>query len=95
MTNPRADESPHLTVEQLATRWQTTKNAIYIARHRRKAPKGFRRGRELRFPVAEVERFEAAALDADPKSSADLDPTRQAPEPARPRRRRTARPSLI
>lgn len=89
MKIPQTSESPHLTVKQLAARWQTTEQAIYMARHRRKAPKGFRRGREVLFPLAEVEAFEAAAVDADPKSSTD--PTAQPPEPARPRRRRTAR----
>lgn len=84
-----ADESPHLTVKQLAKRWHTTPQAIYMMRHRRKAPRGFKRGRELLFPLAGVEAHEAASQAADPKSP-ELDPTRCAPEPSRPRRRRTA-----
>ncbi|MEU1800801.1 DNA-binding protein [Streptomyces sp. NPDC019937] len=91
MKIPQTSESPHLTVPQLAERWQTTPQAIYMARHRRKAPKGFRRGREVLFPLAEVEAFEAAAVDADPKSGTAMDPTLRPPEPARPRRRRLAR----
>ncbi|WP_063735575.1 hypothetical protein [Streptomyces sp. RTd22] len=89
MKIPQTSESPHLTVKQLAARWQTTAQAIYMARHRRKAPRGFKRGRELMFPLAEVEAFEAQALDTDPKSAPALDPTLRPSEPARPRRRRS------
>ncbi|MFG3090633.1 helix-turn-helix transcriptional regulator [Streptomyces antibioticus] len=67
MTSPPSeDASPvHLTVADLAGRWRTTKSAIYVARHRGKAPKGFKRGTTVLFPLAEVEAFEAAQMAAD------------------------------
>jgi hypothetical protein len=65
MTHPPSEMSPHLTVAQLAARWQTTPAAIYIARHRGKAPTGFKRGVKVLFPLAEVERFEAAQMAGD------------------------------
>ncbi|WKX70023.1 DNA-binding protein [Streptomyces sp. XD-27] len=94
MIEVEPDESPHLTVKQLAKRWHTTPQAIYMMRHRRKAPRGFKRGREVLFPLADVAQHEAAAQADDPKSNPDLDPTRIAPESARPRRRRMTRRSL-
>jgi hypothetical protein len=70
MTEIRVADSPHLTVAQLAKRWHTTEQAIYHLRHRRKAPRAFRRGRQLLFPLAVVEAHEAAALAADTRSAA-------------------------
>lgn len=70
MNATTAAESPYLTVTQLAKRWHTTEQAIYHLRHRRKAPKAFRRGRQLLFPIVAVEAHEAAALAADTAGSA-------------------------
>lgn len=90
MTNHSTGESPHLTVLQLARRWHKTPQAIYNMRHRGKAPKGFKTGREVLFPIREVEAFETAAIAADPKSNrADRHEMRPA-EPAVRRSRRAA-----
>lgn len=88
MTEPRTAESPHLTVKQLAKRWHCTEQAIYNRRHKGKAPKGFRNGRELLFPIALVEEFERAAIDADPKSNRASQREMRPAEPARPGRRK-------
>ncbi|MDT0306180.1 DNA-binding protein [Streptomyces sp. DSM 44917] len=56
------NESPHLTVEQLAKRWHTTPQGIYTRRHRGRAPEALEDGRKLLFPLSEVERFEAEQL---------------------------------
>ncbi|WP_234376443.1 helix-turn-helix transcriptional regulator [Streptomyces sp. CB01201] len=63
------DESPHLTVPQLAKRWHTTSQAIYLLRHRGKAPRGFKSGRNVLFPLALVEKFEAERLANDKPST--------------------------
>lgn len=92
MTELQTDESPHLTVAQLAARWQTTKQAIYIARHRGKAPNGFKRGRDVLFPIAEVEAFEASRMAADKPSNRGAE-VHRAPEPRRSARRPAPRPA--
>ncbi|GHA28977.1 hypothetical protein GCM10010372_31090 [Streptomyces tauricus] len=69
MTPPAESESsPHLNVAELAARWKTTKTAIYVARHRGKAPHGFKRGRAVLFPLSAVEAFEAERLAGDKPS---------------------------
>lgn len=67
---PPTDESPHLTVPQLAARWQTTKKAIYNMRSEGTAPPCFKRGRNLMFPLSAVEAHEASALHNRPLTSA-------------------------
>lgn len=89
MTNLQTDEtpqSPHLTVAQLAARWHTTPQGIYSARHRGKAPKGFKRGVKLLFPLNEVEQFEEHGMAADRPSNRGADPAHRPAEPRRPRR---------
>lgn len=91
MTNSATVEtpqSPHLTVPQLAERWHTTAQAIYSARHRGEAPKGFKRGVKLLFPLDEVEQFEADRMAADRPSNRDTDPAHRPAEVSRPRRTR-------
>ncbi|MBW8796362.1 MAG: DNA-binding protein [Streptomyces sp.] len=65
----QAEESTHLTVADLAKRWNTTTRAIYIARHRGKAPKAFKRGESrsapVLFPLTEVLAFEARLMAED------------------------------
>ncbi|MEU0427873.1 DNA-binding protein [Streptomyces canus] len=90
MTSPPSEESPHLTVRQLAARWQTTPTAIYIARHRGKAPKAFKRGTALLFPLAEVERFEAAQMAGDRPSNRGAAAEHRPAEALRGRRGRKA-----
>lgn len=90
MTSPPSEGSPHLTVKQLAERWQTTPTAIYIARHRGKAPKALRRGRTVLFPLIEVERFEAQQMADDRPSHRGTTPEHRPAEALRPRRDRRA-----
>lgn len=73
---------------QLAERWQTTAQAIYIARHRGKAPKGFKRGVKLLFPIAAVEAFEAAQMADDRPSHRGTSAEHRPPERRRGRRSR-------
>ncbi|MEU8537560.1 helix-turn-helix transcriptional regulator [Streptomyces parvulus] len=90
MTSPQSesDSSPHLTVKQLASRWHTTPAAIYIARHRGKAPQGFKRGANVLFPLAAVEAFEAEQMASDRPSGRSSSVEHRPPEPLRARRRR-------
>ncbi|MFD7996894.1 DNA-binding protein [Streptomyces mexicanus] len=90
MTSPPSEVSPHLTVKQLAARWHTTPAAIYIARHRGKAPQGFRRGSRVLFPLAEVERFEKQEMAVDRPSHRRTAYEHRPPEPLRGRPRRPA-----
>lgn len=79
-------QSPHLTVPQLAERWHTSAQAIYSMRHRGKAPKGFKRGVTLLFPLDEVKQFEADRMAADRPSNRDTDPSHRPAEASLPRR---------
>lgn len=88
MTNSASENSPHLTVPQLAARWQTTAQAIYIARHRGKAPMGFKRGVMVLFPLAAVEAFEAAQMAGDRPSHRGRATEHRPAEPRRARRSR-------
>jgi predicted DNA-binding transcriptional regulator AlpA len=67
---PPTAESPHLNVAQLAARWQTTKKAIYNMRSEGTAPPCFKRGRNLMFPLAEVEAHEAKRMHNQPAARA-------------------------
>lgn len=71
-------------------RWQTTPTAIYIARHRGKAPAGFKRGANVLFPIAAVEAFEAAQMADDRPSHRRTAVEHRPPEALRARRRKTA-----
>jgi predicted DNA-binding transcriptional regulator AlpA len=53
-----------LSVAQLAERWEQSSSVIYGMRHRRQGPRAIRVGRELRFPVVEVERWEREQLES-------------------------------
>jgi hypothetical protein len=53
-----------LSVAQLAERWDRPVSVVYGMRHRGQGPRGFFAGRELRFPVAEVERWERQQLES-------------------------------
>jgi hypothetical protein len=77
---------PHLTVKQLAERWQTTPNSIRIRRHRGRAPKGFKgsgRNSPVLFPMAEVLAFEAERMAEDRPSHRGTTPEHRPPEPLR------------
>jgi predicted DNA-binding transcriptional regulator AlpA len=52
-----------LGVEGLAERWGTTEKVIYGLRYRRQGPPAMRVGRELRFALADIERWEAEHRD--------------------------------
>lgn len=90
MTNTASETSPHLTVLQLAKRWHTTKQAIYIRRHRGTAPKGFKSGVKVLFPLAEVEQFEARQMAGDKPSHRGTTAEHRPAEPMRARRRTPA-----
>ncbi|MFI2084369.1 DNA-binding protein [Streptomyces rubiginosohelvolus] len=62
---PTTDEPPYFTVEMLAERWHMTKNALYIARHRGKAPKALPGRAKILFPRDEVLAFEARQMEQD------------------------------
>ncbi|MFE9391620.1 MULTISPECIES: hypothetical protein [Streptomyces] len=70
MKTPQRTESPHLTAADLAARWCTTENAIYIRRHKRQLPPTLP-GRKLLWKRDVIEAFEAAGMAADPKSPAN------------------------
>jgi hypothetical protein len=71
------EESPYLTVKQLAARFHTSPNAIYTARSRRRRfPRGFKNNGQVLFPIEEVEAYELANKQADSRFNTDLDPTR-------------------
>lgn len=88
MTNLTGEQSPHLTVPELAARWRTTTNAIYIARHRGKAPKGFKSGAGVLFPLAAVLAFENERMAGDRPSHRGATTEHRPPEVPRPRRPR-------
>lgn len=74
---PATEDSPYLTVKQLAKRLHLTPNAIYTARSRRRRfPRGFRSGGQVLFPISEVLAYEQANQNADSRFNPDLDPTR-------------------
>lgn len=74
---PAAEVSPYLTVKQLARRFHTTPNAIYTARSRRRRfPRGFKNGKQVLFPISEVEAYERENQQADSRFNPALDPTR-------------------
>jgi predicted DNA-binding transcriptional regulator AlpA len=76
MNDTQTDEaSPYLNVKQLAKRWHTTPNAIYTARSRRRGPRGFKRGKQVLFPLSEIEAHERAEQAADSRFNPELDPT--------------------
>lgn len=87
------EQEPYLTTKELAARWRRSPNALRIMRHRRQGPRSYRFGREVRWPLAEIEAYEAAAREADSRWNTDLDPTKRKAEshrPKRPARRRSA-----
>ena len=90
MTSPPSEDTPtYLTVKQLAKRWQTTPQAIRIARHRGRAPKGFKRGGRtspVLFRLVDVEAFEAARMAEDKPSQRGTTAEHRPAEPLRPRR---------
>ncbi len=74
---PEGADGTYLTVKQLADRWHTSENAIYIRRHKRTAPPGYQEGRRVLFPLAEVEAHERQKQAADSRFNTALDPTRR------------------
>lgn len=57
------EEREFLSVEQLAARWGTGATTIYNLRYRGAAPPAIRIGRELRFRLEDVERWERDRRD--------------------------------
>ncbi|MET7746796.1 helix-turn-helix domain-containing protein [Streptomyces sp. NBC_00198] len=91
MTSPPSKDDPtHLTVAKLAKRWHMSKNAVYVARHRGKAPRGFKSGKTVLFPLAEVEAWEAERMAADRPSHRGTTVEHRPPERAARRGRPSA-----
>jgi hypothetical protein len=86
MTSPPAEDSPHLTVAELAKRWKTTPNGIRIRRHRGRAPTGFKSGIQVLFPLSEVEAWEAKRMAEDKPSHRGTTVEHRPAEPLRTRR---------
>lgn len=87
----QTNSSPHLTVKQLAERWHKSEQAIYAMRHKGKAPRAFKSGIGVLFPLSEVEQWEADRMIGDRLSNRR---TALDAMPAQPRRsRRTRRPA--
>lgn len=82
-TSPPSEDSPHLTVAELAKRWKTTPNGIRIRRHRGRAPKGFKSGVQVLFPLTEVEEWEAQRMAEDVPSHRYERAEHRPPEPLR------------
>ena len=80
------DESPYLTTKELAKRLKLTVKGVYSLRQSRQGPPALTVGRELRFPLAEVERWEAAGIAADLAEIREARP----PEPKLPSRKSAA-----
>jgi predicted DNA-binding transcriptional regulator AlpA len=55
----------HLTIQDLAERWNTTRQVVYGMRHRREGPPAMRIGRELRWRLEDVELWEATRREGD------------------------------
>ncbi|MGE0881536.1 MAG: helix-turn-helix transcriptional regulator [Acidimicrobiia bacterium] len=60
---------PLLTVQELAERWQTSPQAIHMARYRGKGPKATKPGGKLLFRLQDVLDYEAQCA-ADPRPAA-------------------------
>lgn|GEM_PF-5322513 len=86
MTRPPSEDSPTLTVPELAERWKTTPTAIRIRRHRGNAPAGFKSGRRVLFLLSAVEAFEAQQMAEDKPSNRGKTAAHRPAEPLRARR---------
>lgn len=85
----RTDESPYLTVKELAARLKIKVKGVYNLRQSRKGPPALTVGRELRFPLVEVEKWEAARLAAD-AAALESPSALRPPEPKLPSRKSAA-----
>ena len=63
-------EDRFLSVEDLAARWKRTAAVIYGLRYRGEAPPAIRIGKELRFRLVDVERWEQDRLESDSEHAA-------------------------
>lgn len=61
MPPPQNREPVYLTAEQLAKRWDVTRQYIYNRRHAgNPMPEALKKGKHLLFPLDKVEAFEAS-----------------------------------
>lgn len=67
--HPTTVDSPFLTTQQLADRWQTTPQSIANMRHRGSTPPGYKIGGRVLYRVDEVLDFEQS-LRSDPTVAA-------------------------
>lgn len=77
-----AGDSPYITVAQLAARWHLPIKTIYNMRCDGKLPDAIRRGRNVLFPLAQIEAQELADFAASRAESAEREHQMRAPEAA-------------
>lgn len=85
-----APESPVMTLVETASYIRRTAKALRSLRERGAGPEGFRKAGRVYFYRSAVDAWLADGHASDRHTNPALDPTRQAPEPRRARRRRPA-----
>ncbi|KDN86767.1 helix-turn-helix domain-containing protein [Kitasatospora cheerisanensis] len=78
---------PVLRLDQAAAYIGRTEKALRGLRERRRGPAGFRADGRVMYRIEELDRWLAEHEARDSRSNPELDPTRQAPEPRRAKRR--------
>ncbi|MFJ4799172.1 helix-turn-helix transcriptional regulator [Kitasatospora purpeofusca] len=76
-----------LTLEEAAAYIGRSTKGLRGLRERRSGPPGFRAGGRVMYRRTALDAWLDAQEAKDSRSNLELDPTRQAPEPRRPRRR--------
>ncbi|MGA5819697.1 helix-turn-helix transcriptional regulator [Kitasatospora sp. NPDC094028] len=76
-----------LTLEEAAAYIGRSTKGLRGLRERRSGPPGFRAGGRVMYRLTALDDWLAEQEAQDSRSNPALDPTRQAPEPRRPRRR--------
>ncbi|WP_224273965.1 helix-turn-helix domain-containing protein [Streptomyces sp. LS1784] len=79
--------SPLLPHDQAAAYIGRTPKALYCLNDRRMGPPSFRLGGRRMYRIVALNEWLAAHEALDSRSNPELDPTRQAPEPRRAKRR--------
>ncbi len=82
-----AVESPVLTLREAAAYVRRTPRAMYNMRNRRTGPASFRAEGRVVYRLDALNRWLADQEARDSRSNPALDPTKQAPEPRRAKRR--------
>ncbi|MFD8319684.1 helix-turn-helix domain-containing protein [Kitasatospora purpeofusca] len=87
MSKIKTAESPVLDLVEAARYVRRTPKAMRCMRERRSGPPSFRVGGRVMYRLAALDAWLAEHEAQDSRSNPALDPTRQALEPRRPRRR--------